>query len=158
MKILQRLITVLAVTLTCAVIAVSADLFRRFGLSLYTEQYLAGLLAIAMPLLYLAVPVTRPRKREILPPWYDLIAAVAFRSSVPPMWQSGFRLLSELVSARPWDGLIVAAALVLLVLEGLRRTVGSALPYTTIAFFLLALCLAAICPVNSRPSPSLSVV
>ena len=138
MKIFQRLITALAVALTCAVIAVSADLFRRFGLSLYTEQYLAGLLAIAMPLLYLAVPVSGPRKREILPPWYDLIAAVL--SFVCAAYVAvRFPPLSELVSARPWDGLIVAAALVLLVLEGLRRTVGSALLYTTIAFFLLAM-------------------
>ena len=138
MTILHKTIGALAIALTCLVIAVSADLFRRFGLSLYTEQYLAGLLAIAMPLLYLAVPVRGPRKREVLPPWYDLAAALV--SFVCCAYVAvRFPALSELVSARPWDGLIVAALLVLLVLEGLRRTVGSALLYTTIGFFVLAM-------------------
>ena len=50
-----RLISVLAVVLTCAAIALSADLFRMAGLSLYTEQVLAGLLAIATPLVFLHV-------------------------------------------------------------------------------------------------------
>ena len=40
---MRILVNVMAVTLTVAVIAVTADLFRKVGLSLYTEQYLAGL-------------------------------------------------------------------------------------------------------------------
>jgi TRAP transporter 4TM/12TM fusion protein len=47
--------------------------------------------------------------------------------------------LSELVSQRPWDGLIVAAIVILLFLEGLRRTTGNGLLYTTIFFLVLAL-------------------
>ena len=138
MAILNRLIGGLAIALTCLVICVSADLFRRFGLSLYTEQYLAGLLAIAMPLIYLSVPIRGPRKREVLPPWYDLAAALV--SMLCCLYVAvRFPSLSEMVSLRPWDGLAVAGLLVLLVLEGLRRTVGSALLYTTIAFFLLAM-------------------
>ena len=39
---MRILINVLAVALTCAVIGVTADLFRKASLSLYTEQYLAG--------------------------------------------------------------------------------------------------------------------
>jgi len=53
---LKNLINVLAVALTLCVIALSADLFRLAGLSLYTEQVLAGLLALAMPLIFLYVP------------------------------------------------------------------------------------------------------
>src|SRR6266436_1164406 len=41
-----RLISVLAVVLTCAAIALSADLFRMAGFSLYTEQVLGGLLVL----------------------------------------------------------------------------------------------------------------
>src|SRR5262249_3075867 len=50
-----------------------------------------------------------------------------------------FPTLSELVSARPWDGLLVAAIVVVLILEGLRRTTGMGLFLTTMFFFLLAL-------------------
>ena len=50
---MSKIVNVLAVLLTCAVLALAADVFRRFGLALYAEQYLAGFLALAMPLLFL---------------------------------------------------------------------------------------------------------
>jgi TRAP transporter 4TM/12TM fusion protein len=135
---MKNFVNVLAVALTCAVVAVSADLFRKIGISLYTEQYLAGLTAIAMPLLFLAVPAHGPRRRTSPPPWYDIVAAILSFAGMAYVTVR-FPALSELVSARPWDGLIVAAMMVLLILEGLRRTVGSALLYTTIGFFVLAM-------------------
>ncbi|MFL4970855.1 MAG: TRAP transporter permease [Xanthobacteraceae bacterium] len=133
------LVNVVAVVLACAVIAVTADLFRMAGLSLYTEQYLAGLMALAMPLLYLHVPAGGRRGVRTGPvPWYDLVAAaVSFVAMVYVAVR--FPALSELVSARPWDGLIVAAVVIVLILEGLRRTTGMGLFYTTIFFFVLAL-------------------
>jgi TRAP transporter 4TM/12TM fusion protein len=136
---MRRLVNVMAVTLTLAVIAVTADLFRKVGLSLYTEQYLAGLMALAMPLLYLHVPAQGRRGTRTGPvPWYDLLAAsVSFAAMVYVAIR--FPSLSELVSARPWDGLIVAAIVILLILEGLRRTTGMGLFYTTLFFFGLAL-------------------
>src|SRR5215211_1304558 len=133
------LVNVMAVVLACAVIAVTADLFRMAGLSLYTEQYLAGLMALAMPLLYLHVPAGGRRGVRSGPvPWYDLVAAaVSFVAMIYVAIR--FPALSELVSARPWDGLIVAAVVIALILEGLRRTTGMGLFYTTIFFFVLAL-------------------
>src|SRR5260370_7525750 len=71
-----RLISVLAVVLTCAAIALSADLFRMAGLSLYTEQVLAGLLAIATPLVFLHVSAGGGRGRAGAAPWYDAAAAL----------------------------------------------------------------------------------
>jgi TRAP transporter 4TM/12TM fusion protein len=135
---MKTLVNGLAVLLTCSVIAVSADLFRSAGLSLYTEQYLAALLALALPLIYLHVPAGEGRSRTGAVPWYDILAAiVAFLCSVYVVFR--FPPLSELVSERPWDGLVVAGLMILLVLEGLRRTTGNALVYTTIGFFVLAL-------------------
>jgi hypothetical protein len=58
-----RLISLLAVVLTGAAIALSADLFRMAGFSLYTEQVLAGLLAIATPLIFLHVSAAGERGR-----------------------------------------------------------------------------------------------
>jgi TRAP transporter 4TM/12TM fusion protein len=136
---MRKLVNVMAVTLCLAVIAVTADLFRKVGLSLYTEQYLAGLMALAMPLLYLHVPAQGRRGTRGGPvPWYDLVvAAVSFAAMVYVAVR--FPSLSELVSARPWDGLIVAAVVIVLILEGLRRTTGMGLFLTTVFFFVLAL-------------------
>ena len=156
MTILHKTIGALAIALTCLVIAVSADLFRRFGLSLYTEQYLAGLLAIAMPLFYLAVPVRGPRKREVLPPWYDLAAALV--SFVCCAYVAvRFPALSDLVSARPWDGLIVAACSCC---SCLKDSVGpSAARFSTRQSDSSCLpCSAAICRVSSPRSPFLPAV
>lgn len=135
---MTRLVSILAAVLTCAVVALSADLYRRAGLVLYTEQYLAALLAIALPLVYLHVPARGEKKRAGPVPWYDIAAAVlAFAVSVFAALR--FPELSELVSRRPWNGLIAAALLLLLFIEGLRRTSGLPLTITTIGFFCLAL-------------------
>src|SRR5256885_2407772 len=133
-----RLISVLAVVLTCAAIALSADLFRMAGLSLYTEQVLAGLLAIATPLVFLHVSARGERGRTGNVPWYDLAAAViGFAASA--YLAIRYASLSELTSKQPWDGLLAAGALIVLFLEGLRRTSGPALFYTTLAFIALAM-------------------
>ena len=135
---MKAFVNALAVLLTCSVIAVSADLFRNVGLSLYTEQYLAALLALALPLIYLHVPAGTGRSRTGPVPWYDMVAAVlGFLCSIYVVFR--FPPLSELVAERPWDGLVVAGLMILLVLEGLRRTTGNALVYTTAGFFILAL-------------------
>src|SRR5262250_711075 len=102
---MTRLINVMAVVLTCAVIAVTADLFRMAGLSLYTEQYLAGLMALALPLLYLHVPARGRRGGREAVPWYDLLAAIVSFAAMAYV-AIRFPTLSELVSARPWDGLL----------------------------------------------------
>jgi TRAP transporter 4TM/12TM fusion protein len=95
-------------------------------------------LALALPLIYLHVPAGAGRTRVGPVPWFDILAAIAaFLCSVYVVFR--FPPLSELVSERPWDGLVVAAVMILLVLEGLRRTTGNALVYTTIGFFILAL-------------------
>jgi TRAP transporter 4TM/12TM fusion protein len=135
---MTRFVNALAVLLSCSVLAVAGDFFRAAGLSLYTEQYLAGLLALAMPLLFLAMPAYGARKRTGPVPWYDIAAAAASFAGMAYVVVR-FPALSELVADRPWDGLIVAAVIVVLVLEGLRRTVGSSLLYTTIGFFVLAM-------------------
>src|SRR5262252_6584136 len=64
---MKGLTNFIAVLLTCAVIAITADLFRMAGLSLYTEQYLAGLMALALPLLYLHVPARGRRSSRTGP-------------------------------------------------------------------------------------------
>jgi hypothetical protein len=88
-----RLISLLAVVLTGAAIALSADLFRMAGFSLYTEQVLAGLLAIATPLIFLHVSAAGERGRAGAVPWYDLAAAII-----------GFVAAEYLMSEKPGAG------------------------------------------------------
>lgn len=136
---MKRLVDALAILLTCAVIAVTADLLRPLGVSLYTEQLLAALLAIAMPIIYLHVPAGGTRGgRQGSVPWYDIAAAgVSFATFAYVAIR--FPALSELVAEHPVQGLVPAAIAILLILEGLRRTTGNGLLYTTIFFFVLAL-------------------
>jgi TRAP transporter 4TM/12TM fusion protein len=136
---MRTLVNGLAVALTLSVVALAADLFRMAGILLYAEQYLAGLLAIAMPLLYLRVPATGGRDGRTGPiPWYDvLFAAVSAATSLYIFFR--FPELSELVSGRPWDGLIAAVAMLALFLEGLRRTTGMVLTALTLCFIVLAM-------------------
>ena len=135
---MRVVINVLAVLLTGGVILLSADVFRRLGLSLYAEQYLAALLAIALPLVFLHVPAGQGRARQGPVPWYDALAAF-LSFAVAAYVAVRFPPLSELVATRPAEGLYPAIALGLLLLEGLRRTAGVALALVTIAFFVLAL-------------------
>ncbi len=135
-----RIVGILAVALTCGIIALAADLFRRVGLALHAEQYLSGLLAIAMPLIFLHVPAGGGRKGRggTAVPWYDVMAAIASCAGAVYM-AIRFPALSEMVSARPLDGLLVAAVLGVLLVEGLRRTTGLALVLVTVGFFAIAL-------------------
>ena len=134
---MKKLVNVLAIALTAGVLALAADLFRRVGIVLYSEQYLAFLLALAMALIFLHVPVSG-RQRSGAVPWYDLAAALA---SFLACAYVGVRFpdLSQMVSSPTPDGVLAAAVLGLLMLEGLRRTTGWALTIVTVGFFLLAL-------------------
>src|SRR5207245_11348106 len=102
-----RLISVLAVVLTCAAIALSADLFRMAGLSLYSEQVLAGLLAIATPLVFLHVSARGERGRTGQVPWYDLVAAFAGAAAAAYL-ALRYASPSEPTWTQRWDGLLAA--------------------------------------------------
>jgi hypothetical protein len=78
---MRVLVNILAVALSLGAVALAADLFRHLGISLYTEQYLAALTAIALPLLYLYVPASGARggRAGQAVPWYDMVlAALSF--------------------------------------------------------------------------------
>src|SRR5258706_15598063 len=98
-----RVISVLSVVLTCASIALSADLFRMAGLSLYTEQVLAGLLAIATPLVFLHVSAAGERGRAGAVPWYDLPAAIVGSVAAASL-AGGCPPVAEPTSKQPWGG------------------------------------------------------
>jgi TRAP transporter 4TM/12TM fusion protein len=134
------LTTVLAVTLTCGAIAWAADLYRKVGLLLYTEQYLLGMLALALPLVFLTSRASKTAKSAAADrmPWYDWLAAVAGFGAAGFM-AVRYPVLVELIASHPRDGLIAGLVVIVLVVEGLRRTAGAALTTIIIAFLVLAL-------------------
>jgi TRAP transporter 4TM/12TM fusion protein len=135
---MNAIVSFLAIALTCGAIVRALDIDRMVGLILYTEQYLSIILCLALPLVYLAVPAGKGRRREGKVPLYDALAAlVGFLVAVYVAIR--FPVLAELTTVRPLDGIIVGAILLVLLIEGLRRTVGAVLPIVVIGFFILAL-------------------
>lgn len=135
---MDRLVSLLAVFLVLGSIGWAVDIYRTLGLQLYTEQYLGGMLTIALPLVYLAIPAGKGRYRQGSVPWFDLLAALA--GCICSIYVTiNYPQYTDLVTKRPWDGTVTAAIMIVLLIEGLRRTVGNVLTGVVIFFFILAL-------------------
>lgn len=127
----------IAVCLTMVGIAWALDIYRLIGLLLFPEQILGAILALALPLVFLSFPPKKGSARARVP-WYDGAAAVVgFASAAFIAFR--FPVLSELISDRPMDGVVVGGVLILLLIEGLRRTVGNVLTVMVLAFLAYAL-------------------
>ncbi|MGE3644587.1 MAG: TRAP transporter permease, partial [Beijerinckiaceae bacterium] len=145
---MQFIINALAVLLTLSVVAWASDFVRNIGVDIYTEQYIAGMIAIALPLVYLHVPATKDRTQGPSDdsvrgrfqgvPAYDIGAAM-LSFGCAAFLAIRYPELSLEVTTHPWEGLLPAMVLLLLLLEGLRRTSGMAITLVAIGFFMLAL-------------------
>ncbi len=132
----RRLIFAGASLLTLASIAFALQLYRSVGLRLYNEQFLAGMVSLAMALVYLTQGARRGVPRPQIP-WYDwLLAALSVAVGIHLILR--YPALSEDMTARPLDGIVVAFITVPMVIEALRRTVGLALPIIVAVFLIYA--------------------
>ena len=125
-----------AVLVALGSIAWAADLYRTVGLALYTEQFLAGMLAVALPLVFLHIPSSKGRAGPV--PWYDILAAIAGFAAMAYVAAVYPRLSGDLVY-QPLDALIVSAVILVLLVEGLRRSVGKVLVIVLLVFIAYAL-------------------
>ena len=66
---------VLAALLTCGSLAYSADLYRDAGLVLFPEQFLAGMLGVALALVFLHYPARRYPAQPLR--FYSLFVGIA---------------------------------------------------------------------------------
>ena len=133
-------INALAVALTCGVLAWAGDLVRKFGILLYTEQYIASMVALALPLVYLSVPSHRGSDEEHQRRRAGKL--VRHRSGRHRLRLRDVRglSLSRVIggfATRPWDGVIIAVCCS--VCQALRRTSGTAITAVAVGFFVLAL-------------------
>jgi TRAP transporter 4TM/12TM fusion protein len=127
----------LAILLVAASVAWAADLYRKIGLVLFTEQYVAIILAIAFILLFLSVPARNGGSQQI-PPWYDILAGVTGFAAAGYI-ALRFVELGTQMFFHPLDGLAAAGLVIALSLEGIRRTVGWPLVITVLVFLAYGL-------------------
>ena len=126
-----RTIYALQAALTLVVVGYTLDLQRKWlGLALYTEQFLVVVIGLAIALAFLMMPA-HPRFRGRVPWWDVLAAGLGLGLCLYIAWD--YPRLVNLLTARPLDGIVMSAALAMLVLEGTRRTTGMTLVAITLA-------------------------
>ncbi len=126
-----RTLFILQALLVACVVGRILDLQRSvLGLNLYTEQLLLAVLGFAIAICFL---VTRKR-----PAWWDLAAAFGgLALCLYLAWR--YPQVSNELTSRPLDGILMAAALCLLVCEGNRRMAGFSLVGFTLAGVVYAM-------------------
>jgi TRAP transporter 4TM/12TM fusion protein len=133
----RRVRGALALAIAAASLAWAADLYRTLGLIFLPEQFLAAVLGAGLALVFLHFPSRRGTERGAVP-WHDQALAVASGAAGGYLaW-----VYPDLVGRQfeqPVDGIVTAALLYALVLEGLRRTVGNALVVILVLFSAYAL-------------------
>ena len=127
----------LAALLTLVVVLWSLGLPRYLGQGFYPQQFIAVVLALALPIAYLILPARRGTERQTVP-WYDAICALL------GLLAAGYIAVRypEIVNRiffRPPEAYIPGVIIVLLVLEALRRATGWALVIIVVAFILYGL-------------------
>lgn len=116
-------VSALVSTLTIAAMAQAASLPSRMGYSYYTEQFLALVLGLSLAIIFLVTGENKERARsggDTALDWLLSVTGLGLSLYVMLAYPS---LVSQAMSL-PWDALLVGGALFLLVLEGLRRSVG----------------------------------
>lgn len=134
-----NLTAILTAALPLLALGWSLDLFRAVGLYLFTEQILAGLLALALPTAFLTHNLKGQRRDQAASlPIYDAAAALlgfAAALYIAVRYGAIFSALAE----RPVDATIAGAIVLVLVVETLRRVTGLALTVVVVAFLIYAL-------------------
>ncbi len=130
-------VTALACALTLGSLFWAADFYRKAGLQLYTEQFVSGMLALALPLAFLHFRSHAGAARGIVP-WYDWLAAALAAAAG---WYLAIRYpkLVDLILLRPVDGVALGVVIIVLTIEALRRSAGRTLSIVIVCFVLYGL-------------------
>jgi len=144
----KRLIDALAILLTLGAIGWALDAHNRAGLAIYDQQYLAGMLAVALAMAFLKFPAAGKEKNEL--PWYDAVAAIVVFAATGYI-AVNYPTIVDLVYLRPADGVTASVILIVLLLEALRRATGPVLCILVIVFIAYAL-LADLLPGSGLPT------
>jgi TRAP transporter 4TM/12TM fusion protein len=127
----------LASLITLGSIAWALDVVIWFRLDLYPAQFFAAILALALPLAFIALPARRKTPRTRVP-WYDwLCAAIGFAAIGYLVWE--YQNLVDLILLRPKGAVIAGSIGLVLSLEALRRATGNTLLIISVVFIAYAL-------------------
>jgi TRAP transporter 4TM/12TM fusion protein len=110
------------------------DIFLSFGVSLWIQQYLAVLLALALALTPLLVPASKNTPSKALP-WYDVVLSAA-GLFIGLYLAFSFPKLQATAGLITLERVILGTISVLLVLEGCRRMLGWLIVVIIIVFIL----------------------
>jgi TRAP transporter 4TM/12TM fusion protein len=126
----SRTLFVLQALLVACVVAWVLGLQQKAGIALYTEQFLLVALGLAIAICFLIAPASPRFKGRVQ--WWDVVAA--FLGLALCLWTAWrYPALVYELTSRPLDGVLMSAALALLVLEGTRRMAGFSLVAFTLA-------------------------
>ena len=131
----QAAVRTLAVAVCVCALAWVLDLPRTLRWLVYTEQFLATMLALGLALTFLHYRASR--RAGGCAPWFDWLAAL-LSLGVGGYVAVVYPSLVEQLAYAPRQGVAIAAVLLLLVLEGLRRTAGWVLTLIVVAFVVYA--------------------
>lgn len=127
----------LAACLTLVAVGWALGVPRMLGIAYYPQQLMAVILGLALPVAYLALPMRRGHARDLVP-WWDVAAALASVGFVGYLVMNYADMVNFIFFRRPeiW---IPGVAVVVLLLEALRRATGWALLIIISTFLLYAL-------------------
>jgi TRAP transporter 4TM/12TM fusion protein len=126
----------LGAALTIIAAAWAIDVPQRIGWALFTEQFLAAVLTLTLPLAF--VVFSARRRRTGAAGWWDVVLAVVSALAAGYVMVRYPVLQNQLVYL-PVEGIVLGGVLVLLVLEAVRRCCGLAMLIITLAFIVYAL-------------------
>jgi TRAP transporter 4TM/12TM fusion protein len=124
-------------TMTIIASAWALGLQAYLGIGLYPQQFIAMILALALPLAFLTLPLRSGTARTHVP-WHDA-AAAALALIVSLYIAIRFPEVVNQIFFRPVSAWLPGAVLILLLLEALRRSTGWTLVIIILVFLLYAM-------------------
>ncbi len=125
-------------TLLCLIaVFFATQLSITLGFTVFTEQGLATILALALCLIFIRLPARRGVPRTAIP-WYD-IAAAALGLAAGGWLAIRYPTLIDQVFYLKTEAFIIGIVLLPLTIEALRRTAGLSFTFIIIAFLIYAL-------------------
>lgn len=127
----------LAAFMTFMALLWNIDFFQYFGFAFVNEQYYAFIMALALAVVFLSVGFKREEDRRV--PWYDILLALIsivtlFYVAVNFLWLRDDGGLGGNTNL----GIAIGAVLMVLVLDGLRRSAGYVMLFVAGVFVLYA--------------------
>jgi len=126
----------LASLMTLAAIAYALDVHIHLALPIYPAQFFAAMLSLALPLAFLSLPFDRAGKRTRVPV-IDWILALVSGLAMGYLTVE-YQQFVDMIMLSPPKSVAAGLVIILLSLEGLRRSTGNTLPLISIAFIAYA--------------------